>query len=606
MKKLLAILLCIMLLATTLLSGCSVKTKDQLQQQNDTNTSTEGKEPVKINLLSLSLFETEANVVRDQLKKAGFDVTLNIQPDYSSFFTQVDARNYDIQLLSMKVLTGNPDYAVRSMLRSDGEDNASRVVDPEVDKLIDLGASLLPADALDVYKQLEEVVVDKNAYFAPVCRMMNNYGFNKEIVKEDTMSVGQSKYQYWREIDYVDSSLRDTQPLLLTQNQAVGQFDTVTQNGTFKIVANTNIKLLELTDDDQITTDGSLSRNYSIAEGNDTFYFVLRDDVKFAKSENKKIVDTGIRVGADDVLFTVNRLMNKDSVPGHKVYDNYQIVKGIERVTDINELMSINESGSGKTVKEALESQLSTPIKELVNDKNSVNNTDGKYEVVKLTTKQSFPQIVNFLCGYDAGIVCKEQVEKINNFDVSKFDPNKDIRYGDAKCIKEGTSYDNHLYSSGPYAVAYANDYEVVAEKNPGYMPDSEFAGKIKTVKIKIITDQDAAISALRSGEVHIADVPSNLVSVVKNEPKLGIVSNLINGVVNIQFNLDEGKVTNNVDIRKAILYAINQDEIVAVKEGMAGKAYTCLTMLDTGKVHNADPEKVKQHLDNYYKSLEK
>ena len=45
-----------------------------------------------------SSLETETNVVRDQLKKAGFDVTLSIQPDYGSLFTQVDARNYDIYM----------------------------------------------------------------------------------------------------------------------------------------------------------------------------------------------------------------------------------------------------------------------------------------------------------------------------------------------------------------------------------------------------------------------------------------------------------------------------------------------------------------------------
>lgn len=596
MKRLLSILLCMTLLLTTVLTGCT----------KDAEKGKEGKEEIALSMITVPLFETEANVVRDQLKKVGFNVNLNILPDYSSLFTQVDARNYDIMLLSMKVLTGNPDYAVRSMLRSDGVDNQSKVVNPEVDRLIDLGASMLPKDYLDAYTQLEKVIVEENAYFVPVCRMMNSYGYNKELIREDTMRVGQSKYQYWTEIDYNDPEKRETTPLVFTSSQALAHFDPLTTMGTHRLLANTNIKLVELTDNDEITTNGSLSYNYAIAEGNSEFYFVLRDNVNFSKAVDKKAVDTGVRVGAEDVIFTLDRARNKDSVPGNKVYDNYQIIKSMERINDISVLENAKESGSGKTVKEALEAGLPAPIKGLMDSKESVNNKEGKYEVIKLTTKESFPQILNFLCGYDVGILCKKQVESINKFDVAKYDASKDVRYGDANLIFEGPNYNNHLYCSGPYTILYANDYEVVAERNPGYMPGTDSVGKIKTVKTKIISDMDAAISALRSGEIHIADVPSNLINVVKGDSKLGLVSSPINGVVNIQFNLDENKVTSNADIRKAILYSVNQNEIIAVKDGMAGKAYTTLTMLNTGNEHNADPAKAAEHISNYYKSIGK
>ena len=165
MKKLFALVLSIALILT-MFAGCGVKTKG-------TDTGTDH-EKVPITLLSLSSLETETNVVRDQLTKAGFDVTLSIQPDYGSLFTQVDARNYDIYLCTMKVLSGNPDYGCRSMFYSTGIDNDSKVVDAEVDRLIDLGASQLPQDYEETYAQLERYVVEEKAYFAPICRTMSS------------------------------------------------------------------------------------------------------------------------------------------------------------------------------------------------------------------------------------------------------------------------------------------------------------------------------------------------------------------------------------------------------------------------------------------------
>ena len=90
MKKLTAMLLCLAMVLV-MLSGCNVKTKDDVKgpdtSSNDNSASTAAdtnRDPIPITLLSLSSLETETNVVRDQLKKAGFDVTLSIQPDYGS------------------------------------------------------------------------------------------------------------------------------------------------------------------------------------------------------------------------------------------------------------------------------------------------------------------------------------------------------------------------------------------------------------------------------------------------------------------------------------------------------------------------------------------
>ena len=597
MKKLFALVLSIALILT-MFAGCGVKTKG-------TDTGTDH-EKVPITLLSLSSLETETNVVRDQLTKAGFDVTLSIQPDYGSLFTQVDARNYDIYLCTMKVLSGNPDYGCRSMFYSTGIDNDSKVVDAEVDRLIDLGASQLPQDYEETYAQLERYVVEEKAYFAPICRTMSSYGFNKNIVDASTITVGQSKYLYWSQIDYVDESLRDTRPLVVCNDRVFGQFDPLTCDGTHRVLANTNIKMLELDDNDNIVTNRALAYNYSIGEGNSTFYFVLRDNVGFYTAIDGELVDTGEKVGAEDVIFTYNRLRDPDAVPGHQVYDNYACISDVASVTDLSELENTVDAQTGKTVKEILEAGLPAPISELVSSKNATNNAAGKYEVVKVTTSTPFPQILNFLCDYCSGIVSKKQVESINTPELlANYDPTKDTRYGDAQYLMEGSGKENTLWCSGPYVIKSMNDYEAVCERNPAFMPGTEMAPAIKNITLKYIADKDAAISALRSGEIDVTDnVPANQVQVVESDANLGLVSSLIIGCIQMKFNLDEDHITNNEDIRKAILYSINQDEVVAVKNGLGGKCYTAMTMLKNDNDLIPDPNKVKEHLDNYFASL--
>ena len=597
MKKLFALVLSIALILT-MFAGCGVKTKG-------TDTGTDH-EKVPITLLSLSSLETETNVVRDQLTKAGFDVTLSIQPDYGSLFTQVDARNYDIYLCTMKVLSGNPDYGCRSMFYSTGIDNDSKVVDAEVDRLIDLGASQLPQDYEETYAQLERYVVEEKAYFAPICRTMSSYGFNKNIVDASTITVGQSKYLYWSQIDYVDESLRDTRPLVVCNDRVFGQFDPLTCDGTHRVLANTNIKMLELDDNDNIVTNRALAYNYSIGEGNSTFYFVLRDNVGFYTAIDGELVDTGEKVGAEDVIFTYNRLRDPDAVPGHQVYDNYACISDVASVSDLSELENTVDAETGKTVKEILEAGLPAPISELVSSKNATNNAAGKYEVVKVTTSTPFPQILNFLCDYCSGIVSKKQVESINTPELlANYDPTKDTRYGDAQYLMEGSGKQNTLWCSGPYVIKSMNDYEAVCERNPAFMPGTEMAPAIKNITLKYIADKDASISALRSGEIDVTDnVPANQVQVVESDANLGLASSLINGCIQMKFNLDEDHITNNEDIRKAILYSINQDEVVAVKNGLGGKCYTAMTMLKNDNDLIPDPNKVKEHLDNYFASL--
>lgn len=599
--SLLALLLTFVLVA----SACSVKTKTDVASSPDNSgtTAAQNDTRVDIELLSMSSNESEINIIRDQLTKNGFNVKLNLQPDYGSFKAQEDGGNFDIALSSWTTVTGNPDYAVRSLFKTGGD--YSIISDPELDKLIDEAATETPEQYTDTYKQLEQHLVFDKAYIAPLYISLKSQAVNKEVLNSDTVRLSKSRALAWETIDFNDTSKRDKEPLILTQSASVlTSLDPIKGNDGSINQLNTNmyVRLINLTDDDKITSDGSLSYNHSIAEGNTEYYFLLRDDINFAKIDNKQAVDTGERVGANDVIFSLDRAKDKNSVPDHRTYSLHEHIKTIETVTDLAALDSVKQSSGKGSIREALEAGLDTKIKELVADKNQADHTAGKYQVVKLTTTEPFPQVLNYLAHQSAGIVSKKQVESINTYDVAKFDVNKDIPYGDQNTVTEGSKYNNTLYTSGPYILSYKNDYESIFYKNPGYRKGSEFEPKIATVKVRFIADSDSALSALRSGEIHLYyGVPETKYDTIQSDSKLKLQSIESNAVSYLLFNTSNRDVAKNEDLRKAVLYSINQDDFLQFYSNKKIKAVSTVSpIVKTGNELTADPAKVKEYLDKY------
>ncbi|MGG3283224.1 ABC transporter substrate-binding protein [Paenibacillus solani] len=602
MKK--SSLLFLFLSLVIVLAGCNVTTKDDAQQNqqepSDTAADTSG---VTIELLGMSSNESDVNIIRDQLTKNGFNVKLNLQPDYGSYKAQQDAGNYDVALSSWTTVTGNPDYAVRSLFKTGGD--YSIMSDEEVDKLIDQAATQTPEDAVSTYKQLEQRLVADKAYIAPLYISLKSQAFNKDVLDENSVRLSKSRSLPWEDVDFKDQSKRATQPLILSQSiSELTSLDPIKGNdGSINIInTNMNVRLINLTDDDKITSEGSLSYNHAIGEGNSEYYFILRDDIDFAKITNKKAEDSGERVGADDVIFSLNRAKDKNSVPDHRTYTLHEHINTVEAVTDLSALENTKVSGGSESVKEALEAGLDTKITSLVDDKNQASTKDGKYQVIKLTTTEPFPQVLNYLAHQSAGIVSKKQVESINTYDVEKFDVNKDIPYGDQNTVTEGDRYNNTLYASGPYILSSKNDYEATFYKNPGYMKGTKHEPKIEEVKVRFIKDADSTLSALRSGEIHLYyGVPETKYDVVQGDSKLKLQTIESNAVSYLLFNTKNRDVATSDDLRKAVLYSINQDEILAYYNNNKIKAYSTLSpLVKTGNELTADPAKVKEFLSAY------
>lgn len=143
----------------------------------------------------------------------------------------------------------------------------------------------------------------------------------------------------------------------------------------------------------------------------------------------------------------------------------------------------------------------------------------------------------------------------------------------------------------------------MVFDRNPGFMPDTEWAPNIKNLHIKMMSDMNTAYSALRSGEIDDCMPEGNWGS-LKEAPNVAIVERESTSVSTLFFNLMEGSKMNDINLRQAVRYAVNQDDIIAIKEGTVTRAHSTLTMIPTGNEWNADLEKSAEYLQKYRDSL--
>lgn len=574
-----------------------------------TSQTVSAQEAIPVTILATSSSEQDVNIVRDQLTRAGFQVETNLQPDYASFSAQKEAGNYDLAISSWTTVTGNPDYAVRSLFITDGDN--SIMSNPEIDELIELAASQTAEEYVETYAEFENQLVTENAYIVPLYNSLKAQAFNQDVLNPDSIRLSKSRAFAWEPVSYVDESQNTERPLVLTQTASqLTSLDPIKGNDGSINQLNTNmyVRLINLTDDDQITSENSLSYNHAIAEGNSDYYFILRDDINFAQIQDGAAVDTGDLVSAEDVIFSLNRAKDPNSVPDHRTYSLHEHIAEVSVVEDVAELEDVSVSGSDVSIKDALEENLENPITTVVQSEDEVDNGSGAYQVVKLTTTEPFPQVLNYLGHQSAGIVSQQQVEAINTYDIESYDVNSDIAYGDQRAITEGSTYDNHLWASGPYILVDKNDYQANFVKNPAYRPDTDAAANIEQVTVRFIADSSSALSALRAGEVDLfyglgeVDYP-----IVENEPSLALQSIPSNAVSYMLFNVNTpGRpVSDSVDLRKAILYAVNQEEINAAYQGLKLPAFSTVSpLVETGNTLVADPAKVEEFRTNYLNSL--
>ena len=189
------------------------------------------------------------------------------------------------------------------------------------------------------YKDLEQLLVFDEAYIAPLYISNKYQGIYSELVNPKTVLLPKSRAQVWEKIEFNDTSKNTTEPLILHQTiNSLTSLDPIKGNDGSINTLNTNmyVRLVNLTDTDEVVSDGSLSYNHVMAEGNQEYYFILRDDINFAM--RWCTVDSVL--SAEDVVFSLNRAKDANSVPDHRTYSIHENIETVEIVSELTELQN--------------------------------------------------------------------------------------------------------------------------------------------------------------------------------------------------------------------------------------------------------------------------
>ena len=142
-------------------------------------------------------------------------------------------------------------------------------------------------------------------------------------------------------------------------------------------------------------------------------------------------------------------------------------------------------------------------------------------------------------------------------------------------------------------------DVSVTLEAYPGYWGGEP---SIKTLHFELITDDTTSITAFEAGELDVMGVPSaNWEEIVSNDA-FATSARPSNHVVYLIFNT-ETEPFNNKELRQAVAYAVNRQDIIDVAaDGLASPATSLATSYmfgytDDHMTYEYNPEKTKELL---------
>ncbi len=167
---------------------------------------------------------------------------------------------------------------------------------------------------------------------------------------------------------------------------------------------------------------------------------------------------------------------------------------------------------------------------------------------------------------------------------------------------------ENAPVGTGPYKfVSYSLHEKIVLEKNEEYY-NKERAGKIKNIEIFIMTDENAALSALHSGQLDVAQMIS-AVNAKQLKETFNVIGHPQNMVQILGLNNSYGPLS-DLNVRKAITCAVNKTEIInGVFDGFGTELYSNFSpilkeyyndRLSGLYPYNIEKAKILMHLSNY------
>lgn len=152
---------------------------------------------------------------------------------------------------------------------------------------------------------------------------------------------------------------------------------------------------------------------------------------------------------------------------------------------------------------------------------------------------------------------------------------------------------------SGPFMVeSYIPGGEIVLKRNPNYVNYREDvtnpgAPYIETLRLRILGEEGTALMAFEAGELDMIPAPLPDLPWIENEPAYKVlVHDRATNFTMLEINTDE-RPLDNVNVRRAIGYALDESEIVDIAWG--GYAKVNRNPMPTG-VPGHDPELGEQY----------
>ncbi len=287
----------------------------------------------------------------------------------------------------------------------------------------------------------------------------------------------------------------------------------------------------------------SLAKSWKISKDGLKYTFQLEKNVKF---HTTKYFTPTRTFNADDVLFTFNRMKNKNH-PFNKVSGgNYEYWNAMEM---------------GKLIKE---------IKKL-ND----------YSVEFTLSRPEAPFLANLAMSF-MSILSKEYGDNLTK-------------------SKEKEKIDTFPIGTGPFVFKkYIKDTLIRYKMNPDYFGQK---AKVKNLVFSITPDASVRYQKLKTGECHLIIEPAPAdISAMKSQRNISVVEGPGLNVAYLAMNVKKAPL-NNKDVRMAINYALNKKAYIeAIYYGNAIAAKnpippTIWSYNKAIKAHEYNPKKAKQIL---------
>lgn len=556
----------IALLITVLLVGCATKketdgnetTKKTTKNTTAKKTTKETEKVTKREMEQLIILTRgsgvkASQVIQSQLKKAGIPAEIVEKKDLATFNEALDAGQFDIYVTGWRTGTGDADYALMNLFHSTGANNKVALNDADIDSALEAGRTqeFMSNEFINSYKTVEQILNEK-AYIAPLYSQKQFVAHSTDV---EGIELPLTSPPMYNKISWTSGSGKDnsSDPVIIGFARVnLISFDPIKENNieSAKINVNQYEGLVNISLGNEEITPGLATAWYSNDQQN--YYFVIREGVKFSD---------GSDITGDDIAFSLTRAGDA-TISGNRGHSVHSIYKTVE---------SINSTDVPADIASELEKMYGKKI-------------DGK-TVIKITTENPFSALLNKLTHHTGGIVKKAQVEG-----------NEDYGMVDQPDL---------LIASGPYIVQELNKQtnELILVKNPHYYEPA----LLEQITLKIITEKPASVLALQAGDIQVTDnMPVDQVTKLEEDSTINMMINDSVLVRYLAYNHGKGenKPTFDEDLRKAIYYAINPEEVLFIVNAGYG-AYdinsTLTPLIDTGfKRDSHNLELAKEYLDKY------